>query len=137
MECLKCKTEMAYITFSKNFVCMECGLMIKGDPMTNLKTDFQGDYHPKGIIEQNQAIRDVCNEMAEFLCGKNNSYGGSAFTDVSLGGKTIKAADAIKVRMADKIKRLTSGQEYGSDDTMKDLLGYLIIMLAEKNLHGI
>jgi hypothetical protein len=98
---------------------------------------MQGDFIPKGVPEMNEAIKTICNEMADFLCAKNISYGGSAFTDIKLGGVTIKAKDAIQVRMADKIKRLTSGNEYSGDDTQKDLLGYLIIMLAEKRLNGI
>lgn len=88
------------------------------------------------VEAQNKAIMLVCNEMATFLCSKNLSYGGSAFTDVAIGGQVIKASDAIVVRMADKIKRLTSGDEFAGDDTYMDLLGYLIIQQAEKRYNS-
>lgn len=72
-------------------------------------------------------IRQECYKLADFLVEKNTSYGSSIFEDVVLGGRTISALDAVDCRIADKIKRLTSGKEYDGDDTYQDLLGYLLI----------
>jgi hypothetical protein len=82
--------------------------------------------------EQIHAICETAAEIKAMLIGKNQSYGGSGFRDVVLGGRLITAEDAILVRIADKIRRLTDGEEYGSEDTYSDLLGYLVLRQAVK-----
>ena len=88
----------------------------------------------KQYTDAQKAMIQICDEMAQFLVEKNIAYGNSAFTDVTLGGTVISAELGIKVRIIDKIKRLLDGKEYGSEDTYKDLLGYLIILLANRKL---
>lgn len=72
-------------------------------------------------------VRSICNEMADFLIEKNKCYGNSALDPVHCfykGG----AKQALLVRIDDKISRLMRGQEYGQDDTIKDLHGYLVLL---------
>jgi hypothetical protein len=87
------------------------------------------------ISDMDEQIHAICETVADIkatLIGKNQSYGGSAFKDVVLGGRLITAEDAILVRIADKIRRLTEGEEYGSEDSFQDLLGYLVLRMAVK-----
>lgn len=37
--------------------------------------------------------------------------------------------EQIRVRLDDKLSRLARGHEFGNDDTLLDLLGYVIILL--------
>lgn len=87
------------------------------------------------VSDMDKQIHAICETVADIkatLIGKNQSYGGSAFKDVVLGGRLITAEDAILVRIADKIRRLTEGEEYGSEDSFQDLLGYLVLRMAVK-----
>lgn len=74
-----------------------------------------------------KTVKEVCNDIAEFLIEKNKSYGNSALEPVHCFYKG-DAETAIHIRMDDKISRLIRGKEYGAEDTKKDLCGYLILL---------
>ena len=40
------------------------------------------------------------------------------------------AKDQLLARIDDKLSRIKKGHEYGSDDTLKDLVGYLILLMV-------
>ncbi len=92
----------------------------------------EDDEEYEGLDAQAVAIEKAVKEIKQLLLAKNYSYGGSAFKDVVLGGRLITAEDAILVRIADKIRRLTEGEEFGAEDTFQDLLGYLVLRVAVK-----
>lgn len=77
--------------------------------------------------EFEQKVRKVCNDIAELLIEKNKSYGNSALEPINCFYKG-NAETAIKVRIDDKLSRIMRGKEYGQDDTIKDLLGYLVLL---------
>jgi uncharacterized protein (DUF2461 family) len=79
---------------------------------------------PKNEIEE--MIEDVCLEMKDFLIEKNRSYGNSVFEPINIFSQ-LDSLSQIDVRLDDKLKRLARGYEHGNDDTIKDLLGYLIL----------
>lgn len=79
-------------------------------------------------------IREVCNEMAEFLIAKNASYGNSAAEPANIFARDISAISQIDVRIDDKINRMMKGKEYPGDDTVKDLTGYLLLRMAISKL---
>jgi hypothetical protein len=81
-------------------------------------------------ITPEDAIIFVCQDMKELLLSKNKSYGGAAFKDVTLAGMHVSAEKAILVRMSDKIRRLQDGEEYGSENTVEDLIGYGLLLQA-------
>ncbi len=95
-----------------------------------------GEYVPEGAelvdVEMTyaDAIEAVCSDMKHTLLAKNRSYGGAAFKDVVLAGMHVSAEKAILVRMSDKIRRLQEGEEFGSEDTILDLVGYGILLQA-------
>ena len=82
----------------------------------------------KSVIAAN-AIAETCDEIKAFLLEKNASYGNSAFDPIGVFNKT-GAKSQIGVRIDDKLPRLKQGHEFPGDDTVKDLAGYLIILIA-------
>lgn len=82
------------------------------------------------IDTQVDLICEVCEDIKQLLIGKHMSYGGAAFEDVTVAGRVIPAEDAILVRMGDKIRRLTKGREYESENSIQDLAGYAILLMA-------
>lgn len=83
--------------------------------------------------EFEQKVRSVCNEIADMLVEKNKSYGNSAFEPIHCFYKGT-SVESIKVRIDDKLSRIMRGKEYGADDTVKDLIGYLILLkVKQKN----
>ena len=78
-----------------------------------------------------EAIKNECEELKELLLEKNESYGNSVFEPCEMSGLSVK--QRLLVRIGDKIKRLKAGHEYPTDDTTKDLIGYLILLrIADK-----
>lgn len=68
----------------------------------------------------------VLADLREFLLEKNRAYGDSASNPIRVFSRA-SAVEQIDVRIDDKISRLARGHEYPGDDTVRDLLGYLIL----------
>lgn len=92
-------------------------------PLSALKTI--GDA-PSG-----QEILNVCIATAVFLSEKNAAYGDSALNPIRVFSKA-GAVEQILVRMDDKINRLAKGHQYADEDTLQDLLGYLVLYFVAK-----
>jgi hypothetical protein len=73
-------------------------------------------------------IKKVCNEIKAMLLKKNKSYGNSAADPVRIFSK-VDALEQVNVRIDDKLSRIIRGNEYPGDDTILDLVGYLILRL--------
>ena len=76
-------------------------------------------------------ISEVCDEVKELLLAKNQAYGDSAINPKRIFSKA-DAIEQIFVRIDDKLSRIaTMGASGGSgvthEDTLMDLLGYLIL----------
>ena len=76
-------------------------------------------------------IENVCSDIQEMLIQKNRAYGDSALDPVRIFSKS-DAVEQIYVRIDDKLSRVKRGHEYPGDDTIKDLVGYLILLLVAK-----
>lgn len=72
-------------------------------------------------------VRKVCDGVANLLIEKNKCYGNSALEPLNCFYKG-DATTAIKVRIDDKLSRIMRGKEYGNEDTITDLLGYLVLL---------
>jgi len=72
-------------------------------------------------------IRATCAEIAEFLVAKNESYGDSALHPLRVFSRG-DAVDSLAARIDDKLSRLKFAPEAYGEDTIKDLLGYLILL---------
>lgn len=82
---------------------------------------------------QNDCIKEICADFAEFLVGKNTSYAGSVFRDMNYAGTHIPAEQTINIRITDKIRRLQSTDpNFNGEDSEADLLGYLLLKRAVK-----
>jgi hypothetical protein len=72
-------------------------------------------------------ISSVCKDIESLLISKNRAYGDSALEPVRMFSKA-NAAEQILVRIDDKLSRVSRGHEYVGDDTIDDLIGYLVLL---------
>jgi len=80
-----------------------------------------------------EQIKIVCTEVETMLLIKNQSYGGIE-TPVNIFSKA-NAMEQICVRIDDKLSRLTrNGDDFPTEDTELDLIGYLVLKKALCNL---
>jgi hypothetical protein len=87
-------------------------------------------------LEVQQEIRQVCDEIKEFLVAKNVQYGNSAIDPVRIFSKG-STEEQLRVRIDDKISRLVRGNASieADDDIVDDLIGYFILwkVVARRN----
>jgi hypothetical protein len=74
-----------------------------------------------------QAISSVMKELEEMLLSKNRSYGDSALDPVRVFSQSDEL-EAIRVRIDDKLSRVARGRNYPGEDTIDDLIGYLVLL---------
>ena len=81
-------------------------------------------------------IHARCTEIAAFLAQKNASYGDSALHPIGVFA-TGDAVDALSARIDDKLSRLKHAPGAYGEDTIKDLIGYLVLLtLALEDREG-
>ena len=81
--------------------------------------------------ETERDIERVVSEISEMLIAKNRAYGDSALEPVRVFSKT-DTIEQLYVRIDDKLSRIQRGHEYPGDDTILDLIGYMILLLIAK-----
>lgn len=79
------------------------------------------------------AIADVCDQIKNMLIAKNKSYGDSALDPIRIFSKS-NTVEQIKVRIDDKLSRVSRGTEFYGDNDIDDLIGYLILLKLAGNL---
>jgi hypothetical protein len=72
-------------------------------------------------------VRRVTDSIADLLIEKNSSYGNAALDPVRIFSKA-DPIEGIKLRIDDKLSRIARGHEYANEDTITDLIGYLILL---------
>ena len=84
-----------------------------------------------------RAIERVCDDVRDLLISKNKKYGNSALEPRRVFSKS-DPIEQIKVRIDDKLSRIaTSGTEGTDEDTLQDLIGYLVLLkVAMKHLES-
>lgn len=95
---------------------------------------------PRAVLDMIQSapagveILTTAIGMAVFLSGKNIAYGNSFEHPVGVFSK-LSPLEQLRVRMDDKLRRIQNGTEYGDEDSIRDLLGYLMLyfMLLQRN----
>lgn len=70
-------------------------------------------------------------DVAQILVDKNAAYGNSALDPVRVFSRA-STEEQILVRLDDKLSRLQRGSEYPGDDTITDLVGYLVLLLVAR-----
>lgn len=78
-----------------------------------------------------QLIKEIIKDIEALLIEKNKAYGDSAIDPVRVFSKANNL-EQIYVRIDDKLSRVKRGHEYPGDDTIKDLIGYLVLLLVAK-----
>ena len=77
-------------------------------------------------------VKKITTEIADLLIEKNKSYGDSALNPIRIFSNS-DTTEQIKVRIDDKLNRLAKGSEYQNEDTIQDLIGYLILLKISLN----
>lgn len=81
--------------------------------------------------ETENKITKIMADIEEMLIAKNRAYGDSALEPVRVFSKT-DTVEQLYVRIDDKLSRVQRGHEYPGDDTIFDLVGYLVLLLIAK-----
>lgn len=82
-------------------------------------------------------IKQECNHMKKLLLEKNEAYGNSAGSPVSVFSRAdLTPLEKIDIRLDDKIKRIIEGREYAGEDAEEDIIGYLILKRCLRRLNG-
>lgn len=93
-----------------------------------VRTELKGDKPaPVPDTPVQQAIRDECTAIADFLVAKNRAYGSSFSDPINMFSKA-DAREQLAIRIDDKLNRIAKGNEFPGDDTVLDLIGYLILL---------
>jgi hypothetical protein len=86
------------------------------------------------MTDTQKEIVIVCDQIKDLLLEKNRKYGDSAINPIRIFSKADNI-EQIKVRIDDKLNRLKNLQVDESEDTVTDLIGYLILYkIAQKNI---
>ena len=126
--CPKCKEGLMQFnhyddyTNEKYYSCSKCFY----------QTQYLHTYKTDMTAPLENEIRKVCDEIANFLVEKNKAYGNSAAEPAGIFAKRLDTLAQIDVRIDDKLNRIQKGNEYPGDDTIKDLIGYLILRTIVK-----
>jgi hypothetical protein len=73
-------------------------------------------------------VKYLLKELQDLLEEKNKAYGDSALNPIRLFSK-VSAADALRVRIDDKLSRIKNkGITPDTEDSLMDLIGYLILL---------
>lgn len=78
-------------------------------------------------------VRGILGGIQNMLIEKNRSYGNAALDPVRVFSRA-GASEQILVRIDDKLSRIARGSEFPGDDTINDLIGYLVLLkIAREN----
>jgi len=70
-------------------------------------------------------------DIRALLIEKNRSYGNSALAPVRIFS-SASPTEALLVRIDDKLSRVSRGSEFPGEDTIRDLIGYLVLLLVAR-----
>lgn len=81
-----------------------------------------------------EKIEQTCDSIKQLLLDKNAKYGNSALNPVRVFSKADNQ-EQLLVRIDDKLSRIArgAGMESTDEDTLNDLIGYLILLKITKN----
>lgn len=82
-------------------------------------------------FDSQQKIAEVCDNIKNMLIEKNMKYGDSALNPVRIMSKA-DSVEQIKVRIDDKLNRLSQGHTDDNEDVINDLIGYFVLLKIAK-----
>lgn len=74
-----------------------------------------------------ELVASAIGDIGQLLIDKNAAYGDAALNPIRVFS-TASSEDQLLVRIDDKLSRIKRGHEYIGDDTLDDLIGYLILL---------
>jgi len=105
------------------------------DDLANVEKNlsFAGEIPFDPDNESHLAIVCACEELCTMLIQKNTAYGNSALEPLRMFSKA-SPREQLLVRIDDKLSRLARGGEFPGDDTIVDLAGYLVLLMAHDRM---
>ena len=82
-----------------------------------------------------EAVEMVLASVGNHIIAKNASYGDSALHPLRVFSKADWHTGLL-VRIDDKLSRVAAQQEWPGDDTILDLIGYLVLLRVGKDMEG-
>lgn len=100
--------------------------------MTDRRTNHMLDVHSlcperTGPRPFEDLLIEELERIQAMLLAKNRQYGNSALEPVRCFSR-VDPIEQLKVRIDDKISRMMRGGGLDTEDTVKDLIGYLILL---------
>jgi hypothetical protein len=99
------------------------------------RIDSRSSAISEKVTDTQLEIAAACDEIKNLLIDKNRKYGDSAMNPVRIFSNT-DSTEQLKVRIDDKLNRLKNLQEDETEDTVTDLIGYLILLKIKLNRNG-
>lgn len=82
-------------------------------------------------MKTEEKIAIACDQIKALLIEKNRKYGDSAMSPMRIFSKA-DSQEQIKVRIDDKLNRIMNQQADDIEDSVTDLIGYLILLKISK-----
>lgn len=100
-----------------------------GASLVNTPRLTNGDTKTTQTFAMN--VNRILNGVAETIIQKNLSYGDSALNPIRVFSKADRI-EQLNIRLDDKLSRVQRGSEYPGDDTLRDIIGYVTLMLIAR-----
>jgi hypothetical protein len=85
------------------------------------------------MVDFKVEVNILLNEIELMLIEKNRKYGNSALEPKRIFSRASNI-EQIKVRIDDKLSRISSAQNDEDEDVINDLIGYLVLLkIAKRN----
>lgn len=87
----------------------------------------------KKYTKTQKLIIEECDYIKNLLLEKNESYGDSALKPLRIFSRS-SSLEQLRVRIDDKLSRISRGKKYKDEVTTEDLLGYLVLYRVKKKM---
>ena len=104
-----------------NNLCIPCQVWLKEVKAMSIQTQY--------------VISNICDDIKKMLISKNESYGDSAIDPIRIFSKA-KNDEQIKIRIDDKLSRISRGSEFYGDNDVDDLIGYLVLLKVSQVINN-
>lgn len=78
------------------------------------------------------AVIEVTRDLQNLLIEKNLSYGNAALNPINVFSKA-DSHEQLRMAIDNKLTRIQRGKEFGNEDSITDLIGYLILFKIQRD----
>lgn len=94
---------------------------------------LQEDGYPRAEVSFGMNVNRHLTAIENILISKNKAYGDAALNPIRAFSKASRI-EQLNVRIDDKISRIQRGTDFEDEDTVRDLIGYLVLrLIAEES----